>query len=106
MGERKTRKPTHLHSVDWYSILLLHCKDKYTQHRILKIRKINMQTIELTPEQQRFIESFSVKVSTKKEETFFYMPFYLKQIDGNKMQVFSFEKLPEDVIEAIKSKRE
>lgn len=58
----------------------------------------------LLPDQIEFVKSMSSVLYTP-EGTFYYMPFYLKEIEGNQFERITFDQLPKGVIDAIKEHR-
>lgn len=61
--------------------------------------------IKLTEEQLDFLQNVSTIIPDG-NNNWYYMPFWFKQIDGEKFEIVNFEKLPESVTNTLKALRE
>lgn len=64
----------------------------------------------LHPEVLKFFEAYSTIITINNRETFMYYPFWIKttlrRFGGKDVEIVSFEKLPEEVLEMIKNMRD
>jgi len=63
-----------------------------------------MIATKLTKEQVEFLKGMSTQIYDG-ENTWYYLPFWFKQVDEDKFEINQFEKLPEKVIKVIKDMR-
>ena len=58
----------------------------------------------ITKEQVQFLKNHSSQIHDG-ETTWYYMPFWFKQVGEGEFEIITFEKLPENIIEMIKDLR-